>query len=180
MANRSSHSMSRRFSRPSPAIITAFSTDEWAWLEAYATSRRVRPARLDSKSVARSRAASNAHSVALDAVSWITPPPAAVDLKGSGRSSMVTSQSSTCVSSSVQAGLVAHIMPCTARPAESISPRIEGPDALAGKNAKKFGDCQCVIPGRMICSTSRRTSSKGSPRRGAESGSRLRISPGCT
>ena len=81
----------------------------------------------------RSRAASNAQSAALEAVSWITPPPVPPDLNRDGSPSMSTSQSSTWVSSSVQAGLVAHNMPCTPRPAESSSPRMEGPLALAGK-----------------------------------------------
>ena len=50
-----------------------------------------------------------------------------------GRPSMPTSQSITCVSSSVQAGLVDHSIPCTPRPEERRSPRIPGPDALQGK-----------------------------------------------
>ena len=46
---------------------------------------------------------------------------------------MSTIQSSTCVSSSVQAGLVAQSIPCTPRPAESSSPRIDGPELFDGK-----------------------------------------------
>ena len=71
--------------------------------------------------------------MALLAVSWITPPPSPSLRKKVGRSSISTSQSSTWVSSSVHAGLVAHNMPWMPRPAESISPRIDGPEALQGK-----------------------------------------------
>src|SRR5688500_7514496 len=102
-------------------------------------SLRSTPRWLDWKDVARSRAASSAQSDALDAVSWMTPPPEEVDLNLDGRASMSASQSSRCVSSSVHAGLVAHNMPCTPRPADSSSPRIEGPELLAGKKPKKLG-----------------------------------------
>ena len=88
---------------------------------------------LAAKPVARSRAASSAQSAALDAVSWITPPPAELEWNCAGRPSIPTSQSSTWVSSSVQAGLVAQSIPCTPRPAESSSPRIDGPELLDGK-----------------------------------------------
>ncbi len=60
-------------------------------------------------------------------------PPVLDDKNFSGSPSMHTSQSRTWVSSSVQAGLVDHSMPCTPRPEESRSPRIPGPDALHGK-----------------------------------------------
>jgi hypothetical protein len=66
-------------------------------------------------------------------VSWRTPPPSVSDLKWAGRPSMSTSQSRTWVSSSVQAGLVAHSIPWTPSPDDSRSPRIAGPEALAGK-----------------------------------------------
>ena len=46
-----------------------------------------------------------------------------------------------------------------------------GPLALAGKYAKKDGCCQCVIPGRMISSTSRKNASNGSPVSGGSGGS---------
>jgi len=42
-----------------------------------------------------------------------------------------TSQSSTWVSTSVQAGLVDHSIPCTPSPAETSSPRMLGPLPLA-------------------------------------------------
>jgi hypothetical protein len=71
--------------------------------------------------------------VALEAESWSTPPPADPDRNRSGRSSSSTSQSSMSVSSSVQAGLVDHSIPCTPSPADSSSPRMEGPERLAGK-----------------------------------------------
>jgi hypothetical protein len=37
IAKRSSTAMSRRFALPIPAILAAFSIDEWAWVEVYAT-----------------------------------------------------------------------------------------------------------------------------------------------
>ena len=83
--------------------------------------------------MARSRAARMAHSVALDALSWMTPPPAPVLRKRSGSPSSSTIQSSTTCSTSVHAGLVAQSMPCTPRPAEASSPRIDGYVTLAGK-----------------------------------------------
>jgi hypothetical protein len=42
-------------------------------------------------------------------------------------------QSSTRISSSVAAGLVAHIMPWMPNPADRSSPKIAGPEALPGK-----------------------------------------------
>src|SRR5207302_4398535 len=98
-----------------------------------------------------------AHNVALDAESWITPLPR----KTSGRPSSSTSQSSTCVSSSVHAGDVAHSIPCTPRPDDTRSPRIDGPDVFAGKYPKKFGDCQCVTPGSTMRSRSARIADQG-------------------
>ena len=68
-----------------------------------------------------------------DALSWITPPPVDVDLNDGGRPSRSTSQSRTWVSNSVQAGLVAQSIPCTPKPAESNSPRIDGPELFEGK-----------------------------------------------
>ena len=67
----------------------------------------------------------------------------------------------TCVSNSVQAGLVSHSMPCTPNPADSSSPKIDGPELLEGKKAKKLGDCQCVMPGMMMRSTSASMASNG-------------------
>src|SRR5450755_3333841 len=58
----------------------------------------------------------------------MTPPPVFDDRNFSGKPSMATSQSITCVSSSVQAGLVDQSIPCTPRPEERRSPRIPGPD----------------------------------------------------
>ena len=117
-----------------------------------------------AKSVARSRAASSAHKVALDAVSWITPPPSPPERKASGRPSISTSQSSTWVSSSVQAGLVAHSIPWTPRPAESSSPRIEGPELLGREVGEEIRRLPVGSPpGRMMCCRSKSTASKGSP-----------------
>ena len=80
-----------------------------------------------------SRAASSAQSVALEAVSWMTPPPAPRDVNAAGRPSAPASQSSTCVSSSVHAGLVTHSMPCTPSPAETSSASTAGGEALPEK-----------------------------------------------
>src|SRR5271169_5715243 len=110
----------------------------------------------------------------------MTPPPVLDERNFSGNPSMGTSQSSTCVSSSVHAGLVDQSMPCTPRPEERRSPRIPGPEPLLGKYAKKFGDCQCVTPGRMSFSTSFSNASNGSPCGGGFAGSEARICPGLT
>ena len=67
----------------------------------------------------------------------------------SGRPSSSCIQSTISVSTSVHAGLVTQLMPCTPRPAVSRSPRIAGYDELAGKYAKKFGCCQWVRPGTI-------------------------------
>ena len=82
------------------------------------------------------------------------------------------------VSISVHAGLVAHTIPLTASPAVTSSPRIAGGDELAGKKPKKPGDCQWVVPGSTIRSTSASSASKGSGSSGAERGSIAAISPG--
>ena len=75
-----------------------------------------------------------ATSVASLAEPWITPPPAALsERKRSGRSSSSTIQSSISVSSSVHAGDVTQLMPCTPSPAASSSPRIDGYDVFDGK-----------------------------------------------
>src|SRR5580704_1995564 len=110
----------------------------------------------------------------------MTPPPVFDDRNLSGSPSMGTNQSSTCVSNSVQAGLVDHNMPCTPSPEERRSPRIPAPEPLLGKYAKKFGDCQCVIPGRISFSTSFNIASNGSPFAGGFAGSDARICPGFT
>src|ERR1700674_1558749 len=154
--------------------------EECACCDVYATSLPSQPRLLLAKLVARSRAASKAQREALEAVSWITPPPLLVERNFRGRSSISTSQSRTCVSSSVHAGLVAQSIPCTPNPDESKSPRIAGPDALHGKYAKKLGDCQWVTPGRINRSTSFSSASNGSPCAGGFAASDARISPGFT
>ena len=59
-----------------------------------------------------------------------------------------------------------------------MSPRIAGPVELQGKKAKKLGDCQWVIPGRIFSFISANTASKVSPSSGGWSGNCLRMSPG--
>src|SRR5271167_18815 len=152
--------------------------EECACDDVYATSFPSQPRLLLAKLVARSRAASNAQREALEAVSWITPPPVLVERNFRGKSSISTSQSRTCVSSSVHAGLVAQSIPWTPNPEESKSPRIAGPEALAGKNAKKFGDCQWVTPGRITFSMSPRIVAKDSPFAGGFAGNDARTCPG--
>src|SRR5271170_6352937 len=148
--------------------------EECACDDVYATNFPSQPRWLLTKLVARSLAASKAQSEALEAVSWITPPPPAVERNFRGRSSISTSQSRTWVSSSVHAGLVAQSIPCTPNPEESKSPRIAGPEALAGKKAKKLGDCQCVMPGRISFSMSPKIASKDSPLAGGVVGNEAR------
>ena len=118
MAKRSSTAILRTPSRPSPAILAPFSTDEWASSEQYT---------LSSPPPARSRAVTIAHNVAAEAVSWMTP------WNSSGRPIMARSHSIIRVSSSVAAGEVCQLMHCAPRAAVSISASTEGGLALAGK-----------------------------------------------
>ena len=62
--------------------------EECACEDVYATSFPSQPRLLLAKLVARSRAASNAQSEALEAVSWITPPPLPLERNFRGRSSI--------------------------------------------------------------------------------------------
>ena len=129
----------------------------------------------------RSRPASMATSVASLAVPWMTPPPVLEgERKEAGRPMAAPSQSRMRVSISVQAGEVCQSMPWTASPVESRSPRMAGPDELAGKKAKKFGDCQWVRPGITMRWMSARMVSQGSGDSGAAAGRRAAISPGLT
>src|ERR1700693_253622 len=105
----------------------------------------------------------------------MTPPPFPLDRTARGSPSIFTSQSRTSISTSVQAGLVAHSIPCTPNPEESRSPSTEGPDEFAGKYAKKFGDCQCVIPGMILESTALRICAKSVCDCGGSCGSDVRI-----
>jgi hypothetical protein len=82
---------------------------------------------LASNPVVRSRAQTSAQKVAVEAVSWMTP------WNPSGSPINCPSHAIMRCSSSVAAGLVCHNMPLTPSPAESISPRMEGPLLLAGK-----------------------------------------------
>jgi len=157
-----------------PATRAPFLTDEWASAEAYTQS----PLSGTPVLTARSRAASSAHRVADEALSWITPPPGPLERNRSGRPRSSTSQSRMTVSISVQAGLVAHSIPFTPRPAATSSPRIAGGEAFAGKNPKKPGACQCIVPGTTIRSRSARTAWKSSGCSGAELGSIAATSPG--
>ena len=164
-----------------PAIRSPFSMLEWACEVAYATSLVVSPSWLTAPAVARHRAERIATSVASLAVPWITPPPVSlVDRNASGRSSSSCIQSSISVSTSVHAGEVTQLIPCTPSPADSSSPRIDGNDVLDGKYAKKPGCCHWVSPGTTTRSTSAITRSNGSGSVGGCSGSCERTSPGAT
>ena len=86
-----------------------------------------------------------ATSVASLAEPWITPPPPAlVEWKRAGRPSSSTIQSSISVSSSVHAGPVTQLMPCTPSPAASSSPRIDGYDDVR----REVGEEARVLPVR--------------------------------
>src|SRR5215813_8456570 len=69
MAKSESTSINLRLAAPIPAIRIAFSIEECAWDEVYATSFPLHPSLFVEKFVARSRAASRAQRDALDAVS---------------------------------------------------------------------------------------------------------------
>ncbi len=71
--------------------------------------------------------------VAVEAVSWMTPPPGPSLRNASGSPSASANQSSTTCSTSVTAGLVAQIIPCAPMPLEMRSPRIAAGEELAGK-----------------------------------------------
>ena len=118
--------------------------------------------------------------VAVEAPAWSTPPPAPVVFHDWGTSSRSTSQSSTWDSSSVDAGEVAHSIPCTPIPAAANSPSTAGGEVWAGKKANQPGCCQWARPGTTTRSRSARTASKGSGPSGASSGSLARTSPGST
>jgi hypothetical protein len=85
-----------------------FSIDECACEEEYATTSSVAAPR----STASWRATTCATCAESDALSWITPPPGpAAVFHACGRPRRSTSQSSTCASISVTAGLVDHSIP---------------------------------------------------------------------
>ena len=87
----------------------------------------------------RCSAASRATRLAPELESWTTPPPVPVDRKDAGRPSRSASQSMTCCSSSVAAGLVTHDMPWTPSPAETRSPSTEGPRCWPGSSRRSRG-----------------------------------------
>src|SRR4029078_6934651 len=108
-------------------------------------SRELSPSVLTAPFVARHRAARIDASVASLAEPWMTPAPVSlVERNCSGSASNSCIQSTINVSTSVHAGLVTQLMPCTPRPAVTRSPRIAGYDELAGKEAQKFAVCQRV------------------------------------
>jgi hypothetical protein len=124
----------RSAASPSPLIITALSSEEWACVEPYTVNRPVgTPSTRAAPSVARCRAARRAVKVAVEAVSWMTPPPAPSRAKASGRPRATRSWSRTTCSSSVTAGLVAQIIPWAPMPLERRSPRTPAGEEFAGK-----------------------------------------------
>ena len=121
--------MRRTYGRENPATRAPFCTEELASDEVY-TQRSLSDA---PALMALSRAASSAQRVADDALSWMTPPPSDFEVNRPGRSSNCAIQSSMTVSISVQAGLMAHTIPLTPRPAATSSPRMAGGELFAGK-----------------------------------------------
>jgi hypothetical protein len=127
MANASSCGTMRSWLVPMPAMRRPFSMLLCDWDVAYATSCDVSPVWLMAPPVVRQRAARMEASVASLAEPWMTPPPVALVLRNaSGRPSSSCIQSIINVSTSVQAGLVTQLMPCTPRPAAASSPRMAG------------------------------------------------------
>ena len=181
IANVSSCGTTRRRSVPIPAMRRPFSMLLCACDVAYATRRDASPSVLTAPLVMRHRAARIDANVASLADPWITPPPLGlVERNCSGNPSSSCIQSTINVSTSVHAGPVTQLMPCTPSPAVSRSPRIAGYDELAGKYAKKLGCCQWVNPGTMTRSVSAITASNPSGVVGGCSASCARTSPGWT
>jgi hypothetical protein len=113
---------------------TAFSIEEWVSAETYTVARSgSTPWRTVPPPLERCSAASRATRLAPELESWITPPPVPVERNEAGSPRSSANQSRTCCSSSVAAGLVTQDIPWTPRPAETRSPRTEGPEVLAGK-----------------------------------------------
>ncbi len=119
-----------------------------------------------------SRAVSIAHSVAVDAVSCMTP------VNEGGRPVISPSHCIIRPSSSVAAGDVAQLMHCAPIVAVSISARMEGGLLFAGKYPKNDGCCQCVIPGTIAFLKSANIAANGSPSGGGWRGICRVISPG--
>ncbi len=80
---------------------------------------------------------------------------------------MLANQSITVISSSVAAGEASQLKPTELNEVPNISPIKAAVLTVAGKNAKKFGLNQWVIPGIMFLVTSVRMVSSGSGRYGA-------------
>ena len=118
---------------PTPAMRSPFSMLECACDVEYATSVDVSPSPLTAPPApATARQHGHQRRLARRALDH----PAAgglVERKRSGRPSSSSIQSSTSVSSSVHAGPVTQLMPCTPSPAASSSPRIDGYEVFDGK-----------------------------------------------
>ena len=105
-------------------------TELCAWSLAYTTSgasSACRPPRFCENAEVRSRAHSSAVKVDVLAVSSITP------VKVSGSPTISRSHSMTTSSTSVAAGLVCQLMPCTPSPDETRSASTDERSLLLGK-----------------------------------------------
>lgn len=125
-------------------------------------------------SSARSLAAMRVQRIASLEVACITPPPVPENMKDLGSLSMLASQSMTTISSSLAAGHASQLNPTELNAVQSISPTKAAELTVAGKNAKKLGLSQCVIPGIISFSTSLTMSSNDSGRYGGVSERRER------
>ena len=146
-----------------PRIRAALSTEECACSEQSTTP-----------SGRSTRAAASAARVDVDAVSSMWP------WNPSGRPTSSRSQSIVSSSSSVAAGPVRQSIAFTLSAAASSSARIPGSEPVIAKYAKKRGWFQCVVPGTITSSRSRRIASNGSACSGGEAGSCERTQPGST
>ena len=113
---------------------------------------------------ARSLAAMRVQRIASLEVACITPPPVPENMKDLGSLSMLASQSMTTISSSIAAGHTSQLNPIELNVVQSISPTKATELIVVGKNAKKLGLNQCVIPGIISFSTSLTMSSNDSSR----------------
>ena len=121
---------------------------------------------------ARSRAQTSATSVAVDAVSWMTPRHAG------DRPTICRTQSVVTSSSSVSAGADCQVRPSAPRPVLAKSPRTDERLPPVGKKPKKRGWPKWVRPGTMVASSVAKISSIGCGASGGVFGNARATSPG--
>jgi hypothetical protein len=154
---------------------------EWVWSAAYTASRVIPAIPLDPiRRSAASRAATSVTSIASLVVPRMTPPPvprlaAPVRfMKLGGRRRSCASQSSARTSISVAAGDACHVNPTLFIAEAMSSPAMPAALLVDGKNAKKFGLAQCVIPGTTASRSSFMVTLKGAEQVGGADWSRRR------